>query len=138
MGNEIIKSKIKLIADNLQKLQTNLPTTFESFLKDDLAAAASERYFQIIVDAIIDCNQILIEQNNLEVSETYFNTFGILAKTEIFPTELLEKLSYCVGTRNALVHKYENIQIKREYDDIRKFIPLFFEYLKIISKFLTK
>jgi len=137
MSNEIIKNKIKLLADNLQKLQKNLPVSFEDFQKNDVVASASERYFQIVVDAIVDCNQILIEQNNLEVSETYFNTFGILARTEIFPAELLEKLAYCVGTRNALVHRYENIQIKREYDDIKNFIPLFLEYLKIISdKFL--
>ncbi len=134
MSDEIIKNKIKLVADNLQKLQTNLPPTFVDFQKNDLVVSASERYFQIIVDAIIDCNQILIEQNNLEVSETYFNTFGILAKTNIFPSELLEKLSYCVGTRNALVHRYENIQIEREYNDIKKYIPLFTEYLKVISK----
>ena len=134
MSNEIIKSKIKLIADNLKKLQTNLPKTFDEFQKNDLAASASERFFQIIVDAIVDCNQILIEQNNLELSETYFNTFGILAKIDIFPSDLLEKLSYSVGTRNALVHRYENIQIKREYDDIKKFIPIFIEYLKIISE----
>ncbi len=134
MSDEIIKSKIKLITDNVQKLQTNFPLTFDDFQKNDLAASACERYFQIIVDAIIDCNQILIEQNNLEVSETYFNTFGILAKTNIFPAKLLEDLSYSVGTRNALVHRYENIQVKREYDDIKKYIPLFLEYLKIISQ----
>lgn len=134
MSNEIIKNKIKLIADNLQKLQVNLPDNFDDFHKNDLILSASERFFQIIVDAIIDCNQILIEQNNLEISETYFNTFGILAKTGIFPSDLLEKLSYSVGTRNALVHRYENIQIKREYEDIKKFIPMFLEYLKIISE----
>lgn len=134
MSNEIIKNKIKLIADNLHKLQTNLPESFDNFQKNDLVASASERYFQIIVDAIVDCNQILIEQNNLEISDTYFNTFGILAKKDIFPSELLEKLSYSVGTRNALVHRYENIQIKREYDDIKKYMPLFLEYLKIISE----
>ena len=137
MSKDILKSKIKLIAGNIQKLQSNLPKSFDDFQKNEVVASASERYFQIIVDAIVDCNQIIIENNNLEVSETYFETFSILAKTEIFPAELLDKLSYCVGTRNALVHKYENIQLKREYDDIKKFIPLFSEYLKVISeKFL--
>jgi len=134
MNNEILKNKIKLISDNLQKLQSNFPVNFEDFHKNDLILSASERYFQIIVDAIIDCNQVLIEQNNLELSETYFDTFRILAKTNIFSSELLDKMSYCVGTRNALVHRYENIQIKREYEDIKKFIPMFLEYLKIISE----
>jgi uncharacterized protein YutE (UPF0331/DUF86 family) len=94
---------------------------------------ASERYFQIIVDAIVDCNQILIEENNLPISETYFNTFSVLTKTSLFPTKLLENLAYCIGTRNALVHKYDQIQLKREFEDIKKYIPLFKEYLKIIS-----
>lgn len=47
---------------------------------------------------------------------------------------LKNKMSYCVGTRNAIVHRYENIQIKKEYEDIKKFIPMFLEYLKIISE----
>lgn len=133
MNEDILKSKIKLIDENLTKLQANLPEKFEDFQKNDLVVSASERYFQIIVDAIVDCNQILIEENNLPVSETYFNTFNVLVKISLFPTELLENLSYCIGTRNALVHKYDQIQLKREFEDIKKYIPLFREYLKIIS-----
>ncbi|MDP2947591.1 MAG: DUF86 domain-containing protein, partial [Nanoarchaeota archaeon] len=90
MDNDILKNKIKLISDNLEKLQKNLPLSFEDFHKNDLVLSASERYFQLIVDAVIDCNQILIEQNNLEVSETYFDTFRILGKVDIFSLELLE------------------------------------------------
>ena len=134
MSEDILKNKIKLIAENFEKLQNNLPEKFEDFQKNDLVVSASERYFQIIVDAIVDCNQILIEENNLPVSETYFNTFGILTKISLFPSELLENLAYCIGTRNALVHRYEQIQLKREFDDIKKYLPLFKEYLKIISE----
>jgi len=133
MNQDILKSKIKLIAENLVKLETNLPESFEDFRKKDIIVSASERYFQIIVDAIVDCNQILIEENNLPVSETYFNTFNILIEIDFFPRSLLENLAYCVGARNAIVHKYEQIQLKREYEDIKKFMSLFKEYLKIIS-----
>lgn len=133
MNENILKSKINLIDENLAKLQANLPEKFEDFQKNDLVMPASERYFQIIVDAIVDCNQLLIEENNLPISETYFNTFNILTKISLFPNELLENLAYCIGTRNALVHKYDHIQLKREFEDIKKYIPLFKEYLKIIS-----
>lgn len=133
MNEDILKSKIRLIAENLEKLQTVLPESFESFQKNDLVLPACERYFQIVVDAVVDCNQILIEENNLPISETYFNTFSILSKVSLFPNELLENLSYCVGTRNAIVHKYDQIQLKREFEDIKKYIPLLKEYLKIIS-----
>jgi len=133
MNEEILKSKIRLIEENLTKLQTILPENFENFQKDDLIMPASERYFQIVVDAIVDCNQILIEENSLPISETYFNTFSVLAKISLFPNELLENLAYCIGTRNAIVHKYDQIQLKREFEDMKKYIPLFKEYLKIIS-----
>ena len=134
MNEDILKSKIRLLDENLVKLQRNFPEKFEDFQKNDLVMPASERYFQIIVDAIVDCNQILIEENNLPISETYFNTFNILTKIPLFPDTLLENLSYCIETRNALVHKYDHIQIKREFEDIKKYIPLFREYLKIISE----
>ena len=85
------------------------------------------------MDSIIDCNQILIEQNNLEVGETYLKTFTNLIGKSIFPDDLLKKLANCVSTRNAIVHRYENIQLKREFEDIHLFLPLIEEYLKIIS-----
>lgn len=132
--NPILKSKIKLIADNLPKLKKTLPASFKEFQSNDLFKSASERYFQVVVDAIVDCNQILIEENNLEVGDTYFDTFGNLIGKLIFPDDLLEKTSYCIETRNAIVHKYENIQLKREYEDIKKYLPLFTQYLKIISE----
>jgi len=133
MNEDILKSKIRLIDESLAKLQSNLPEKFEDFQKNDLVMPASERYFQIIVDAIVDCNQILIEENNLPISETYFNTFNVLTKISLFPVELLENLAYCIGTRNAIIHKYDKIQLKREFEDIKKYIPLFKEYLKAIS-----
>ena len=130
---DILKSKIRLIADNLPRLKETLPMSFDEFQSNVLFRSASERYFQLITDAIIDCNQILIEMNNLEVSETYFDTFRNLIGKSIFSDNLLERLSNCVGTRNAIVHRYENIQLKREYEDMHKYAPLFTEYLKIIS-----
>lgn len=130
---DILKSKIKLIADYLPQLKDTVPDLFDEFQNNILVRSASERYFQIIVDSIIDCNQIIIEQNNLEVSETYLKTFNNLIGKSIFPDDLLGKLANCVSTRNAIVHKYDNIQLKREFDDMRFFLPLIEEYLKIIS-----
>lgn len=130
---DILKSKITLIADNLPQLRDTLPMSFEKFQSDTLHRAASERYFQLVVDAIVDCNQILIEKNNLEVGDTYLKTFSNLIGQSIFPDDLLKKLSYCIGTRNAIIHKYEKIQLKKEFEDMCKYAPLFAEYLKIIS-----
>ena len=130
---DVLKSKITLIADNLPQLRDTLPISFDKFQSDALHRAASERYFQLVVDAIVDCNQILIERNNLEASDTYFKTFSNLIGKSIFPDDLLKRLSFCVGTRNAIIHKYEKIQLKKEFEDMRKCAPLFTEYLKIIS-----
>ncbi|OGI94398.1 hypothetical protein A3A03_03840 [Candidatus Nomurabacteria bacterium RIFCSPLOWO2_01_FULL_40_18] len=130
---DILKTKIKLISENLPELKNTLPNSFEEFQRNSIFRSASERYFQLIVDSIIDCNQILIEQNNLEVGETYLKTFTNLIGKSIFPDDLLKKLANCVSTRNAIVHRYENIQLKREFEDIHLFLPLIEEYLKIIS-----
>lgn len=130
---DILKSKIDLISQNLPKLTRFLPKTFDEFQKDDLSRGASERYFQLVVDAIIDCNQILIEMHNLELGDTYLKTFSNLIGKSIFSDDLLKKLANCVSTRNAIVHKYDNIQLRREFDDMCFFLPLIAEYLKIIS-----
>ena len=134
MKEEVLKSKLNLLTTSLEKLVNNFPDSFEEFQKNDLVLSASERYFQLIVDAVVDCNQILIEENNLPPSDTYFNTFIILSKTHLFPDGSLDQLSNCVGTRNAIVHRYESIQLKREYEDIKKYIPLLKEYLKVLVR----
>jgi len=134
---DILKTKIKLIAENLPELKSTLPNSFEEFQSNHIFRSASERYFQLVVDSIIDCNQILIEMNNLEIGDTYLKTFNNLIGKSIFPNDLLKKISFCVGTRNVIVHRYENVQLKREFEDMHTYLPLFTEYLKIISdKFL--
>ncbi len=130
---DILKAKIYLISQNLPKLISSLPKSFDEFQKNDLSRGASERYFQLVVDSIIDCNQIIIEMNNLEIGDTYLKTFNNLIGKSIVPDDLLEKLANCVSTRNAIVHKYESIQLKREFNDMHFFLPLIEKYLKIIS-----
>ena len=133
MNIDILKSKIELISNNIKNLEKIFPKSFDDFQNNEDNKAATERYFQIIVDSMVDCNQKIIEDNNWEEGNTYFKTFGNLLGKSIFNNELLENLSYCVGTRNAIVHRYESIQLMREYEDIKKFMPMFKQYLNIIS-----
>lgn len=130
---DILKLKIKIISENLPQLKETLPSSFDDFQSNILLRSASERFFQLIVDSIIDCNQILIEMNNLQIGDTYFETFENLLGKLIFPDDLLKRLAGAVSTRNAVIHKYEKIQLKREFEDMHKDVPLFTEYLKIIS-----
>ena len=58
MKEEVLKSKLNLLTTSLEKLVNNFPDSFEEFQKNDLVLSASERYFQLIVDAVVDCNQI--------------------------------------------------------------------------------
>jgi hypothetical protein len=42
MNQDIIKSKIKLLVENLIKLETNLPKNFEDFQKNDIIVSAED------------------------------------------------------------------------------------------------
>lgn len=133
MSNELIKYKIKLLNDSLLKLQEFLPDNFDDFQNDNLKILATERCFQLVVDIAIDCNQWLINTNNLNRGDTYKSTFDSIAVMDNFK-EISSKLRDSVGLRNAIIHRYETVGIHFEYEQIKAFIPYYSEYLKIISE----
>lgn len=133
MSNELIKYKIKLLNDSLHSLDEFLPDNLNDFQDNNLKIFAVERCFQLVVDTAIDCNQWIINTYNLERGDTYKSTFDSISTKEDFK-QIADKLRDSVGLRNAIIHRYEIINLKSEYDQIKRFLPLYKEYLQILSK----
>ncbi len=133
INQEIIKAKLNVMRENLVKLKAELEATDEALKKDDRAKSALERYFQLVVDAAVSINEHIISEENLEVPDDYFGTFGILGKAGILPMEFSEKIAPSVGLRNQIIHQYEKIDVYLMLQNIRKNIHQYDEYMALIA-----
>mgnify|MGYP001604517475 CR=1 FL=1 len=135
----LIQSKINEIKNSLEELLPLLKKEAREIIEDYLVLHTVERLFQLIVDAAIDINTHIINQDNLSVPNDYQGTFTVLGENKIFPMEFALKIAPSVGLRNLIVHKYGKVDLKKMVDDIKNEISDYIEYIKLISrKFIQK
>ena len=109
----------------------------EAIRKDSLKFHSAERLFQLLVDEMIDVNTHIIRVQALMSPDDIQGTFTVLGEAEILPKDFVIKISPIVGLRNAVVHRYEHVdldrfiyELKRNFNDFKLYCVL------IADKFL--
>lgn len=132
-----IKRKFETISQYINEVQKVLEFSDKEIKKDFTKLRTLERNFQLIVDTIVGINLHIIARKNLESPDDYQGTFEILASNDILPNDFAFRIAPAVGLRNALVHKYENVDLllsvrtlRKEKEDFKKYIILINEYIK--------
>ena len=137
LNKELLQSKLDLIMKYYQELKVLLDKPLETVKNDTMRYYAVERVFQLLVDEIIDVNTALIKQSGFELPEDYQSTFDVLAQNKILLQSFALRLAPCVGLRNRLVHRYEEIDKDKALQMIYKEKEDFVEYVKLIQKRLN-
>ncbi len=117
--NNRIKEKIKEIGDYLSELEDIIPNTFEDY-KELKTKAACERYFEKIIEAIVDLAFLAIKDKNLKIPEEDKEAFDILKNENLISKELSEKLKEAKGMRNLIAHEYGAIDDEMVFESITK------------------
>jgi uncharacterized protein YutE (UPF0331/DUF86 family) len=104
-----IDDKIKEIETYLSDLLDFAPDNFETYINELKTKAACERYFEKIIEAVIDLCFLIIKSLNLKIPEEDKQAFDILINEKIIPKELGEKFKEAKGMRNIISHEYGNI-----------------------------
>lgn len=89
---ERIDEKIVELQDYLEELESIIPENFEEYFSNSMIKAASERYFERIVEAIVSITLSLIREKNLKSPENEEHAFSILSKNQIINEALSENL----------------------------------------------
>lgn len=131
---EIIESKLAAIKKYLSILQPLLPKVKVGSLE----MYASERLFQLIVDAAIDVNTHIITRFDFNTPDDYQGTFTVLQENKIIPYDLADKIAKSVGLRNLLVHGYEKVDKEEMLRHISNGIGQYVGYMKHINDFLER
>jgi len=105
-----VEDKILEIEKYLEELIPNLPTELEEYKKDFKIKAVCERYFEKIVEAMVDLAFIIIKDKKLKIPEDDKQAFDILSSNKIISQELSERLKDAKGMRNVIIHEYGRIE----------------------------
>ncbi|MBS3155228.1 DUF86 domain-containing protein [Candidatus Woesearchaeota archaeon] len=119
-----IKDKIGEIEEYLEELENIIPKDIEEYQKNIEKKAACERYFEKIVEAVIDLAQLVIKFKKFSYPEEDTQAFEILLKNKIIQKELCEKLKNAKGMRNILAHEYGQVDDELVFEAITQEIMI--------------
>ncbi|HLC71675.1 MAG TPA: DUF86 domain-containing protein [Candidatus Nanoarchaeia archaeon] len=133
-----IKDKINEIQKYLEELGSFSPIDFGEYEQNVEKKAACERYFEKIIEAVVDLTFLLLKNKNLKIPEEDKEAFNVLVKEKIISVELAERLKDAKGMRNILAHEYGIVDdtivfesITEELEkDVRLLLERIEEYLK--------
>lgn len=138
VNKKFIKRKISLIIEELEHLKEYSKFSFKEVVSDFKRQAVVERILERIINRAIDINQHLIGELQTEgkFPKTYKDTFLKLANLEIYPQEFAEGISKSVGTRNVLVHEYDEVDYSQIYSSIKDCLKDYQKYIQYIMDFV--
>ena len=113
-----IKDKIDEIEAYLSELLEIIPENFEEYLNDFKTKAACERYFEKIIEAVVDLAFLIIKEKSLRIPEDDKEAFDILSEQGIISKKLAEKLKDAKGMRNLIAHEYGRIDDEIVFNSI--------------------
>ncbi|MEK6844909.1 MAG: DUF86 domain-containing protein [Nanoarchaeota archaeon] len=128
--NSRVQEKIYEIEQFLEELESSLPEDFEEYKTDYKLRAIGERYFEKIIESVVDLAFLIIKGKNLKQPDEDKQAFDILAKEKIIEISLADKLKDAKGMRNILAHEYGRIDnelifhslVEELIPDVKKFI----------------
>lgn len=130
-----INDKIIELEKFIEELESSLPESLEEYKGNFKVKAIGERYFEKIVEAVVDLVFLIIKERNLKTPEEDKEAFDTLVKADIISKELAEKLKDAKGMRNIIAHEYGKIDDELVFYSLKdELIIDTQEFIKQISK----
>ncbi len=131
---EKMDDKIKEIEIFLEELESSLPSDFENYKSDYKIKAICERYFEKIIEAVVDLAFIFIKEKKFGLPEEDIQAFEILVENEVISKTLALKLKDAKGMRNFIAHQYGKINDELVFHAVtEELIPDIKEFILAIN-----
>ena len=124
--------KIDMIERYLEELESFIPADFKEYISDKKTKAACERYFEKIIEGILDLSYLIIKDKNYKIPEDDKQAFDVLSEKNVITIQLAENLKNAKGMRNILAHQYGNV------DDEIVFESISYELINDTKEFLKR
>ena len=114
------EDKIKDLNGYLVELEEILPKDLNEYLTNFEKKAACERYFEKIIEAVIDLAFLIIKENKFRNPNSERDALKILFEEEVIGEGLSIKISEAKSMRNIIIHEYGNIDDELVFDSLTK------------------
>jgi len=143
LKKDFVEKKIDLIQEDLLHLADFSLFTLEQVSGDFYKYNTLERLLEKIIVRAIDINEHLLSELAVEknkIPETYRETFLQLVELGVYPEKFAVQISKSVGTRNILVHDYDDDKTDYEkiYTSVNDCLKDYHQYCEYILNFLSK
>lgn len=137
MEKSRINDKILELEKYIEELNKIIPSNFNEYLINFEKKAACERYFERIIEAIIDISFIIAKESNIKIPEEEKGIFDTLVTIKIIKQSLATRLKEAKGMRNIIAHEYGQVEDQIVFNSItRELIKDTKLFLKAIKKFI--
>ncbi|PIV65066.1 MAG: hypothetical protein COS09_01480 [Candidatus Nealsonbacteria bacterium CG01_land_8_20_14_3_00_12] len=140
LDTAFIQRKIKLIQEDLAKLESLTSYSFDEIAKDFVKLGAVERYLEKIITRAIDINSHIIAElgKGDESVRGYEDTFHVLADLGVYGKDFAAKVAPSAGLRNRLVHEYNGTDLEIIYKSVSDAITQYTKYCDCVLRFREK
>ena len=125
---EIIREKLKYLAEYIADLEQDQTISLDEFLKNKKIRRYIERTLHLAIECCLDMGSHIISSEKLREPESNKDIFQVLAENGYIPKKELPELSKMAQFRNLIVHSYAKIDpeivytiLKRNVADLIKF-----------------
>jgi uncharacterized protein YutE (UPF0331/DUF86 family) len=136
---EGVGKKLTGMARRIMLLTQYRDMTFDEYLEDDERQAVVERYLEVIIQAAIDINRMLIKSSrsidNKEVSNK--DAFTLVGQLGIITPELAIALIPSAGFRNILAHAYDDIMPDAAYRGLQLSLVEYPQYIRQVKTYIN-
>jgi len=120
------------IVKYLEELGSVLPESLESYLEDFKTRAVCERYFEKIVEGVVDLAFMIIKEKEMKIPDEDKKSFEILFEAGMISEEISEKMQDAKGMRNIIAHEYGKIDDELVFHAVKE------ELICDVGKFLEE
>jgi len=139
LSKALVHQKLKLILADIQRLKLMLEQkSYEQLVADEATSSLAERRLERVVNRAIDINLHLLRSVGAPPPTDYTRSFLDLASAHILTPELAQAIAPCIGTRNILVHEYDDLDTIQFFSSLQDAVRLFPEYTQAIEHFIEQ
>ena len=138
LRTEILKSKLRRIADLLEIVTEHLPRDYVNFKKSRMIKDAVYKEVETAIEYILDICNVINSDLGLGMPEKEEDIFDNLGRNKILSTEKVRLIKDMKRFRNILVHRYGEIDDEIAFETIKNGLGDSRKIILDIEKFMDK
>lgn len=135
----VIQDKLTRMAAYLQELEPlGRRSSLDEYRTNSLVKHSAERLIELIVEAAVDINGLLVTLAGSPPPRDYYASFLAVGRLHVYPEKLGKQLARTAGLRNRLAHEYETIDDAIVHQNVRRFPTLYRPYIRSVSRYVGR